>query len=58
MDNLEEILAILGNTRHRTKTNKTQKHNTTPKTKRMRNMDPIKTEGEPRCWRRISRSSH
>ena len=40
MDN-PETLATMGNTRHRTKTNKTKI--TTQKTKKMSNTDPTKT---------------
>ena len=43
-----------GHTSHRTKTDKTTKHNTTQKLRRWATRIPPKTEGEPKCSRRIS----
>ena len=44
------VLLNIGHTRHRTKTSKTQK------TKKISNIIPPKTGGEPMCLRRVSGS--
>ena len=42
---LSRDTGIVGYTRHKMKTNITQKHNTTQKTKKMSNIDPTKNPG-------------